>query len=60
MKEKLQTRARRRATTSRDAVETAIDLAKQDNKSSWAEQIAQDPQRITPWEEKRPETCPAK
>jgi len=38
-------------TGTRDAVETAIDLAKQDRSKSWEEQMANNPNRISQWEE---------
>jgi hypothetical protein len=42
---------RKRKTGTREAVETAIDLAKQDRSISWEEQMANDPNRISRWEE---------
>lgn len=46
---KKNTTSRTPTTPARDAVETAIDLAKSDPSLTWEEQLARQPGRVTPW-----------
>lgn len=42
--------AKSKKTGTRDAVETAIDLAKSDPSMTWEEQLARNPDRVTQWD----------
>ena len=45
-----QAACQQKATGTRDAVETAIDLAKSDYALTWEQQLAEAPDRISPWQ----------
>ncbi len=43
---------RRRVKGTRDAVETAIDMAKEDKSSTWESHLSKVPDRVARWQEK--------